>query len=57
MAVTATKKKMKTASATPFTPSFIATHLPCGERWSRFHSWNAVMVSAVEIRTQSIWYQ
>src|SRR5690606_300977 len=26
-------------------------------RWSRFHSWYAVIVSAVEMTTHSIWYQ
>ncbi len=56
MTVTARKKKMKTASATPFTPSFTVdapSFWDLRARWSRCHSLYAIIVSAVEMSTHS----
>ena len=58
MTVTARKKKMKTPSATPFTPSFTVDAPPLrGRAGHAATSLYAIMVSAAEISTQSIWYQ
>ena len=63
MTVTARKKKMKTPSATPLTPSFIGAHLPFA--WRSAAGALVTLPELVrdhrsarsEMGTHSIWYQ